>query len=163
MRRIIILLLLTAVILSAQRPKPAYDPDTAEGLLIEHIQQERDASEKLHYMEQFAAQFPSHPAAAWVYDQLQPALYDAKDYEGALRIGARRMDLEADNLDAAKIALRSAEALHRPEPMIEWSAKVWQLASAVAAQGGPASGDAKQLQTYADFCAYTAALQLTDP
>lgn len=163
MRRIFFLLLLTAVVLSAQRPKPAYDPDTAEGLLIEHIQQERDPAEKLHYMEQFAAQFPSHPAAAWVYDQLQPALYDAKDYEAALRIGARRLAIEADNLDAAKIALRSAEALHQPEPMIEWSAKVWQLASVVAAQRGPAADDAKQTQTYADFCAYTAALQLTDP
>lgn len=157
-----LILLLAALTVSAQRPTPAFDPDTKEGLLIEHIQQERDAQEKLRYMEQFAAQFPSHPAAAWVYDQLQPALFDAKDYQEAVRIGALRVAIEPDNLEAAKIALRSAEALHQPVEMSEWADKVWQLSSVVVAKDGPGAADAKQAETYADYCSFTAAQQTTD-
>jgi tetratricopeptide (TPR) repeat protein len=154
LRGILFLLLFTALTMSAQRAKPAFDPDTREGLLIQHIQQETDAKEKLHYMEQFAAQFPADPAAAWVYDQLQPALFEAKDYDAAMRIGALRLTLEPANLEAAKIALRSAEALRKPEQMVEWSAKVWPLAS---------TPETKDTRTYADFCAYTAAELTTDP
>ena len=155
--------MLLAVTLSAQRPKPAFDPDTKEGLLIEHIQQETDPVEKLHYMEQFAAQFPSHEAIAWVYDQLQPALFEAKEYDAAMHIATLRLAIEPDNLEAAKIALRAAEALRNSGPMIQWSDKVWQLASAVIAKGGPGAAEAREEETYADFCAYTAAQQTTDP
>lgn len=162
MRRILILLLFTALILSAQRPTPAFDPDTKEGLLIEHIQQERDAHEKLRYMEQFAAQFPSHPAAAWVYDQLQPALFEANEYAAAMRIGTLRLAIEPDNLEAAKIALRSAQALGQPPEMSDWADKVWQLASAAIAKGGDGAAGANEMETYADFCAYTAAQHTAD-
>src|SRR5882724_7252416 len=67
------ILVALASLMTAQRSKPKYDPETKEGLLIQHIQQESDPSEKLHYMEQFALQHPTSSAAAWVYDQLQPA------------------------------------------------------------------------------------------
>ncbi len=95
MRRLLALLLLATGMLMAQRPRPAYDPETKDGLLIQHIQQETDATEKLHYMEQFAAQFPSHPALAWVFDQLQQAYFDGKNWDQAIRIGALRLELRA--------------------------------------------------------------------
>jgi tetratricopeptide (TPR) repeat protein len=158
-----VLILFAALTLSAQRAKPAFDPDTKEGLLIQHIQQESDRVEKLRYMEQFAAQFPSHPAIAWVYDQLQPALFETKEYDAALHIGTLRLLLEPDNLEAAKIALRAAEALRKPDPMVQWADTVWRLASAVAAKGGPGAAEAPASENYADFCAYTAAEQIADP
>jgi hypothetical protein len=55
-------------------------------------------------MEQFAVQYPSHAAIPWVYDQLQPAYLQVKDYDQAMRIGVLRLGLEPDNLEAAKMA-----------------------------------------------------------
>jgi hypothetical protein len=52
------LLLLIAGCLTAQRAKPVYDPETKDGLLIQHIQQETDPAERLRFMEQFVVQYP---------------------------------------------------------------------------------------------------------
>ncbi len=162
MRRLLPLLLLTTGVLMAQRPRPAYDPETKDGLLIQHIQQETDATEKLHYMEQFAAQFPSHPALAWVYDQLQPAYFQIKEWDQAMHVGTLRLAIEPDNLEAAKIALRSAEAKHDPGLMVKWADREWQVASALAGKSGANTADAKTAQTYAEFCLYSTAMASAD-
>jgi len=156
------LLLFAAGAISAQRAKPVFDPETRDGLLIQQIQQEKDPAEKLHYMEQFAAQYSSHPAAAWVYDQLQPAYFKAKEYEQAMRVGALRLALEPENLEAAKISLKAAEAKQDPEQLLKWSDRVWQAASRVAATGGANASEAKQTQTYAEYSIYALALRTTD-
>jgi tetratricopeptide (TPR) repeat protein len=160
--RRLLLLSLTAGVLLAQRPRPAYDPETKDGLLIQHIQQETDATEKLHYMEQFATQFPSHQALAWVYDQLQPAYVQIKEWDQAMHIGTLRLAIEPDNLEAAKIALRSAEAKHDPEQMVKWADRVWQVASTLSAKNGPSASDAKTAETYAEFCVYSTAMASPD-
>ena len=152
------LVLLTAALATAQRPKPAFDPETKDGLLIEHILQERDSVERLRYLEQFAAQYPSHHAIAWVYDQLQPAYFEAKEYDQAIRIGGLRLAIEPDNMDAAKIALRAADAKKDTEQLIKWSDKLWTIAAAL----GGKHPEAKQNQDYAEFCLYTAAMQSSD-
>jgi tetratricopeptide (TPR) repeat protein len=149
--------------LLAQRTKPVYDPETKDGLLIEHIQQESDPVEKVRYMEQFATQYPSHTAVAWVYDQLQPAYYQYKEWDEAMRIGAARLAIEPENLEAAKIALRSADAKHDSADIIKWSDRVWQVATAVGAKGGPLAAEAKQTKDYAEFCVYSTAMAATDP
>jgi tetratricopeptide (TPR) repeat protein len=96
--------------MTAQRPKPAYDPETKEGLLIQHIQQETDPAEKLHYMEQFSLQYPANAAILWVYDQLQLAYLKEKAWDETMRIGEKRVALEPLNLDAAKLSLKAAES-----------------------------------------------------
>ncbi len=152
-----IVLLATLGVAPAQRAKPVIDPETKDGLLIEHILQERDPAEKLRYMEQFAAQYPSNNAVAWVYDQLQPAYFEVKEYDGAMRIGALRLAIEPDNMDAAKIALRAAEAKKDGEQILKWADKLSVIA------GHSNHADAKQNQDYAEFCLYGAATQSTDP
>src|SRR5229473_3574346 len=139
------ILALSVGLAAAQRSKPAFDPETREGLLIEHIEQERDSDEKLRYMEQFAVQFPSHPAIAWVYDQLQPAFLKVKEYEQAMRIGSLRLAIEPGNLEAAKIALRAAEAKRDQEAMLKWAGRSWDVAAHVTAKR-PQDAEAKQLQ-----------------
>jgi len=151
-----IVLLAASSLATAQRAKPVIDPETKDGLLIEHILQERDAAEKLRYMEQFAAQYPSHNAAAWVYDQLQPAYFEAKEYDGAMRIGALRLAIEPDNMDAAKIALRAAEAKKDGDQILKWADKLFVIA------GHSNHPEAKPNQDYAEFCLYGAATQSTD-
>ncbi len=167
MRTLPLLLLASASLVSpalfAQRAKPVYDPETKDGLLIQHIQQENDPVEKLRYMEQFATQYPSHPAVAWVYDQLQPAYYQYKEWDEAMRVGALRLALEPENLEAAKIALRSADAKHDTNDVIKWSDRVWQVAKAVEEKGGATAADAKQTRDYAEFCLYSTAMAARDP
>lgn len=148
---------------AAQRAKPVIDPETKDGLLIEHILQERDPAEKLHYLEQFAAQYPSHNAIAWVYDQLQPAYFEVKEYDGAMRIGALRLAIEPDNMEAAKIALRAAEAKKEADPIIKWADRLWVIAGHAQQASEPKqASEAKQNQDYAEFCLYTAATQSPD-
>jgi tetratricopeptide (TPR) repeat protein len=148
---------------AAQRAKPVIDPETKDGLLIEHILQERDPAEKLHYLEQFAAQYPSHSAIAWVYDQLQPAYFEVKEYDGSMRIGALRLAIEPDNMEAAKIALRSAEAKKEADSIIKWADRLWVIAGHARQASEPKqASEAKQNQDYAEFCLYTAATQSPD-
>ena len=156
-----LLALLLAATAVAQRSKPVFDPETKEGLLIQHIQQERDASERIRFLEQFAVQYPSHPAIAWVYDQLQPAYFEMKEYDHALRIGGLRLAIEPGNLEAASLALRAAEAKHDTELVKSWANRAWEAASKAPARQ-PVDAEAKQLQAYAVYCLHTTALEIPD-
>ncbi len=158
-----LLLSIAAGCLFAQRPKPVVDPETKDGLLIEHIQQESDQAEKLRYMEQFVAQYPNHPAAAWVFDQLQPIYFSMKEWDQAMHIGKLRLAVEPENLEAGKIALRSAEAKHDQEEIAQWADRVWKIASAVSTKGGALAAEARDTENYAEFCLFNAAQQTADP
>ena len=71
MKKVLALLVISVALpglMIAQRPRPVYDPETKEGLLIQHIQQETDPADKLRFMEQFVGQYPTNSAIAWVYD-----------------------------------------------------------------------------------------------
>jgi tetratricopeptide (TPR) repeat protein len=157
-----LVVVLTAGLMAAQRAKPVFDPETKDGLLIQHIQQESDAGAKLRYLEQFAAQYPSHPAAAWVYDQLQPMYFSLKEWDLAMHIGALRLAIEPENLEAAKIALRAAEAKQDPEQTAMWAGRAWHVAAAIAAKNGPTAADARTTQSYAEFCLFSAEQKTTD-
>lgn len=159
---VLLVVLSVATVLSAQRPKPSLDPETKEGLLIQHIQQETDAAERLRFMEQFAAQYPTHAAAPWVFDQLQPIYLAQKEWDQTIHIGTLRLAIEPENLEAAKIALRAAEAKHDPERIANWADRLWHIAERVEAKGGPAVADAKTSKSYAEFCLFSAAQQTPD-
>jgi tetratricopeptide (TPR) repeat protein len=113
-------------------------------------------------MEQFAAQYPSHPASAWVYDQLQPVYLSLKQWDQAMHIGILRLAIEPENLEAAKIALRAAEAKGDPEQTAKWADIAWHAAAGTAAKGGAPAADARSTQTYAEFCVFSAAQKTTD-
>lgn len=160
---VLVALLACSSLISAQRPKPVYDPETKEGLLIEHIQQETDPSEKLHFMEQFAVQYPTNPAVAWVYDHLQPAYMKEKAWDEAMRIGDKRIALEPDNLEAAKLGLKAAETKGNSEDIAKWADSTWKIATAVIAKGGKNAADAEQTRLYAESNLYSTAEQTADP
>ncbi len=166
MKKVLALLVISVALpglMIAQRPKPVYDPETKEGLLIQHIQQETDSSEKLHFMEQFVVQYPTNPMLAWVYDNLQPAYMKEKAWDEAMRIGEKRVALEPENLDAAKLSLKAAENKGNPGDIAKWADCTWKAASAVAAKGGHGASDAEQTKLYAESSLYTIAEQTADP
>jgi tetratricopeptide (TPR) repeat protein len=146
----------------AQRPRPVYDPETKEGLLIQHIQQETDPSEKLHFMEQFVVQYPTNPMLAWVYDNLQPAYMKEKAWDEAMRIGEKRIALEPENLDAAKLSLKAAENKGNVDDIAKWADCTWVTASRVAAKGGRSAADAEQTKLYAESNLYSIAEKTED-
>ena len=162
MVRSLLPLLLTVALACGQRAKPAYDPETRDGLLIQHIEQETDPAQKLRYLEQFVAEYPKHAAIAWVYDQLQPAYFDAKSWDQAMRVGALRMALEPENLQAGELALRAAEAKRDSSQILEWADRVWPLANQLAERGGANAAEARQTAGYAEFLAYSTAIGTAD-
>jgi tetratricopeptide (TPR) repeat protein len=159
---VLLVIPLVPAVLFAQRSKPSFDPETKDGLLIQHIQQETDATERLRFMEQFASQYPTHSAAPWVFDQLQPTYLSQKEWDQAMRIGTLRLAIEPENLDAAKIALRAAEAKHDHEQIANWADRLWHIAEKVEAKGGATAADAKASKNYAEFCLFSAAQQTQD-
>jgi tetratricopeptide (TPR) repeat protein len=148
---------LAATSLAAQHPKPVVDPESREGLLIQHIQQETDSTEKLHFMEQFAEQYPTHSAAPWVFDQLQPVYLANKAWDQTMHIGELRLALEPENIEAGKIALRAAEAKGDPKDIAKWADRLWRIGATVVAKGGSTAADARGTQDYAEFCLFSAA------
>ncbi|HEV1285168.1 MAG TPA: hypothetical protein VNU44_07655 [Bryobacteraceae bacterium] len=160
---LLIILVALASLITAQHAKPVYDPETKEGLLIQHIQQETDPAEKLHYMEQFVVQYPTHPSIGWVYDQIQPAYMKDKAWDEAMRIGEKRIALEPENLDGAKLSLKAAESKGNPDDIAKWAGLEWKIASQMAARGGRAAADAQQTQLYAEYSLFTIAQQTTEP
>ncbi len=159
---LIILVALTSL-MTAQHAKPVYDPETKEGLLIQHIQQETDPAEKLHFMEQFALQYPTHPSVGWVYDQLQPAYMKEKAWDDAMKIGEKRVALEPENLDGVKLSLKAAENKGNSDDIAKWADCEWKMASQVAAKGGRNAADAQQTQLYAEYSLFSVAQQTADP
>lgn len=160
---LLFILVALASLMTAQHAKPVYDPETKEGLLIQHIQQETDPSEKLHYMEQFAVQYPTHSSIAWVYEQLQPAYMKDKAWDEAMRIGEKRVAVEPENLDAAKLSLKAAESKGNQDDIAKWADCEWKMASQIAAKGGRNAADAQQTQLYAEYSLFNIAQQTTDP
>lgn len=163
MKKVLAALVALSGMMIAQRPKPAYDPETKEGLLIEHIQQETDPSEKLHFMEQFVVQYPTHPSIAWVFDHLQPAYMKEKAWDEAMRIGEKRVALEPQNLDAAKLSLKAAESKGNLEDIAKWADCTWKIATEIVSKGGHGAADAEQTKLYAESSMYHSAEQNPDP
>ncbi len=166
MKKLLMLLFSIAVVVNpmvAQRRKPVYDPETKEGLLIQHIQQEPDPAEKLHYMEQFIVQYPANPSIGWVYDQILPAYVKEQAWDQAMRIGDKRIALDPEDLDAAKLSLKAAESQGNREDIATWADRSWQVASRVAAKGGRNAADAQQMQLYAEYTFFSIAQQTPDP
>jgi len=146
----------------AQRPKPKIDPESRDGLLLQQIMQESDRAARLRLLEQFSVQYPKHEAIGWVYDQLLPGYFKAQDFEGTLAICDRALGSESENLEYTQICLRSAEAKKNTALMNKYANTLWTVASAKAAAGGPAAGNAADLQTYAEYTLYVIASQTAD-
>ena len=114
-------------------------------------------------MEQFVVQYPNHPSIAWVFDHLQPAYMKEKAWDEAMRIGEKRVGLEPDNLDAAKLALKAAENKGNADDITKWADCTWRIASEIVAKGGRNAADAEQTKLYAESSLYNNCRAATDP
>lgn len=165
--RLTLLGALLASLLCAQRHKPIIDPESPQGLLIQQIQQERNAAERVRLLEQFDTQYPRHESAPWVWEQLLPAYLNLKDYDRALAVGEKLLAAGPDDLDTAQRCLHAAEAKNDPELIARYAIQTWDLASRLAAPGkanasDPRAAEATQVMNYSEYALVAAATQTQD-
>lgn len=171
--RIVMLALLAAASLLAQRHKVNINTETPEGQLLQQIGQESDDAKKLALLEKFTQDYGKSENLAWVYAQMQPLYTKASQPDKAIEIGDKLIALDPDDLETALAALKASEAKKDPDLVKKWSNTTGQIAQKVMASPQPKDEDeaenwkksvdyAKQVNTYSEYSLYATALQTTD-
>jgi tetratricopeptide (TPR) repeat protein len=86
-----------------------------------------------------------------------------KAWDEAMRIGEKRVDLEPQNLEAAKLSLMAAQNKANTEDIAKWADSTWKIASEIVSKGGTNAVDAERTKLYAESIFYNAAEQTADP
>ena len=175
MRKLFFLFALALAAAWGQRHKmDDIDLEKPEGKALQTIIQESDAAKKTALMEQFATQFPKHPGTLWVYEQLQAVYLKADQPDKAIDAGEKLIALDPTDPDAALQNLKAAEAKKDPALILKWSAATSAASRAIVSKPQPKDADdaaawkadadyARQVDQYADFALYKAALESRDP
>jgi tetratricopeptide (TPR) repeat protein len=88
--------------------KPAIDPNTPEGRLLEKVQNEGDLSKRLQLLELIPELFPSTPAVEYAYSEMQARYHQAGNFSKAMAAGSNALILNPGNLAAACLNWRIA-------------------------------------------------------
>jgi tetratricopeptide (TPR) repeat protein len=158
----------------ADRHKVVIDPEGADGLLLQRIQQEPVPAHKQELLEQFAAQFPKSASIAWVYEQLVPMYKEAKDYQKVIAYANALLAVDPNDLDSAHDALRAAQAVNATALIQVFAERAWDLASKTLKSPKPSDPDraaewtrqadfANQVLTYSEYVLATQAANEPDP
>jgi hypothetical protein len=162
--RAVACLIVAQVLGLCQHHKLSIDPETKEGYVLQQIKQERDPSQKIKLMNDFAVEFPQSESLAWVLDQLQPVYLQARDYDKAVAIGNRILEVDADDLETAYNNLLAAEALKSPDLIRKSAAAAWTIASRLAKTPSyPKPEYAIQMIAYAEYTLAALANSEKDP
>jgi tetratricopeptide (TPR) repeat protein len=160
---------------TAQHHKPAtIDAGTQEGQLLQQIGGETDQAKKLAMLEDFAAKYPKHEGAAWVYEQMMDAYSKAGQYDKVFDSGEKLLALDPADVETAYACLQAAEAKKDPDQVIKWSARTSALARKAAEAPKPTEADAvdawthqvdyaKQVDVRSEYSLYATMLETTDP
>ena len=101
---------LTCPLLAGINKKLVVKPDTPEGNFLELISLETDYDKRLTLIEQFTTMFPRSESIGWAYAQLQEANLRDAHWDKAIVMGDKLLDLDPDDLEAARGNLQSARA-----------------------------------------------------
>jgi hypothetical protein len=175
--RLRLTLLVFALALPAASQRHRIEEINAEkpdGKLLQQIMQENDAAKRTALLEQFTTEFGQAKEIPWVLEQLQVAYVKANDPDKILIAGDKLLAVDPNDAEAAMQCLKAAEskkdgALVRKYAMTT-STAARKMAAAPQPQGGDevaawkASVDyAKQVDSYADYALYRAAVESRDP
>src|SRR5690349_8103290 len=172
--RTVLLVLVAAASLLAQRHKVNINTETPEGQLLQQIGQESDDAKKLALLEKFTQDYGKSENLAWVYAQMQPLYTKASQPDKAVEIGDKLMALDPDDLETSLATLKAAEAKKDPDLVKKWSNMTGQVAQKAMVSPQPKDEDeaedwkkrvdyAKQVNTYSEYALYAMAIQATDP
>ena len=158
----------------AQRHKVSINAQTPEGQALQQIEQEFDEARRLTLLEQFAAQYPKHEGAAWVYEELVGAYAKANQPDKLIASGEKLLGLDPGDVEDAHTCLKAAlEAKRDPDLVLKWAVLTSESARKVAQIPKPAQEDqvedwtrrvdfAKQVDIYTEYALYAMALQTPD-
>jgi tetratricopeptide (TPR) repeat protein len=159
-----LLSLSAAALTGQQRLKPAVDPETREGLLIQQIQQERDPAAKVRLLESFNVQFPSHEAAPWVLDQLLPVYIKEGNHDRALVTADRLLAAFPEDLNYSNALLQAAIGKKDPATLVRCASQIWDTANkAIEKTPNAPPATAINLRNYAEYALYVNATQTPEP
>ena len=126
----------------ADRHKLDIDPETEDGFLLQHIQQEPTVERRLTYLEKYVQQFPNATSIGWVYEKLLPIYDDKQDWDKELATADALLAIDADDIEAAHYALHAAESKQANDLIRKYAALGWDTASRFLKLPPPSSGDA---------------------
>jgi hypothetical protein len=181
MSRILLLKVFWATVLLAASSVAAFgqklliEIDTQEGQMLQEIDEQKDAAQKLVLLEKFAKMYPNHEAATWVLSNIQQHFLQAKQYPQVFENGTRILSIDPLELSAAHNCLKAAEALKDLSLIKLWSAQTSHVARKVMQLKRPEYGDeedvavwkqkvdyARQVEQYTEYAIYFASLQTKD-
>src|SRR6266849_4116129 len=173
MRSLLLALLLAGGLL-AQRHKVNINTETPEGQALQALGQETDDAKRLAMLEKFTQDYGQSENLAWVYGQMQPLYVKANQPDKAVEIGDKLIALDPEDLDTALATLKAAEAKKDPDLVKKWSNTTGQIAQKVITTPQPKDEDevedwkkkvdyTKQVNTYSEYALYAMALQTQDP
>jgi hypothetical protein len=173
--RLLVIFVACAVAALGQRHKiEEIDAEKAEGKLLQQIMQENDAAKKTALLDQFSAEFPKHEYTQWVLEQLQVMYVKANDADKIIAAGDRLLALDPDDPDAGVQCLKAAELKKDTVLIKKYSAVTWTAAGKMASAPQPKEADevaawksaveyARQVEQYAEYALYRAAVESRDP
>lgn len=173
--RTLMILIVFALAAMAQRHKlDEVNAEKPEGKLLQQVLQENDLARKAGLMEQFAAQFPKVDSTAWVLEQLEQYYGKANQPDQVIAAGDKLLAIDPDDPDAALGCLKAAEAKKDLALVLKYSVIASTNAKKIEGSKQPADADeatawkqqveyAKQVNTYADYALYRAAVESRDP
>jgi hypothetical protein len=126
----------------ADRHKLDVDPETEDGFLLQHIQQEPTVDRRQTYLEKYVQQFPNAVSIAWVYEKLLPIYNDKQDWDKEIAAADALLALDPDDIESAHYALHAAESKQANDLIRKYAPVAWDSASRVLQQGQPADPEA---------------------
>jgi hypothetical protein len=160
-----------------QRKAPSINAETPHGAVMQQIAQESDAAKKGALLEEFVAKFGGDAKLKdellWIYPQKQELHVKAQQWDQAIDAGTKTIALDDSLLEVAVATLKAAEA-KKDMPLVKaWSTKTSTIARKSLATAKLLGEEddaarirldyAKQVNIYADYALFNAALQGGNP
>jgi len=145
-----------------------------DGKLLQAIMQENDAAKRTALLEQFTSEFGQSKDLPWALEQLQQAYVKANDADKIMAAGDKLLAADPDDPEAAMQCLKAAEGKKDAALIKKYAAGTSAAARKMVATPQPKEADevtawkaaqdyAKQVDAYADYALYRAALESRDP
>jgi len=170
-----VILLAAALTAFGQRHRiDSVDTEKPGGKLLQQALQENDPARKAAALELFANQFPKDPATAAVLEMLQGIYVKTSDPDKVIATGERLIAVDPDDPEPALQSLKAAEARKDLTLIKKWSNITSGNARKMAGAPQPSEADqvetwkqnvdyAKQVDNYADYALFRAAVESRDP
>jgi len=171
------LAVLAATPLLAQRKPVAINAETPHGAIMQKIGQESDPAKKAALLDELVNKFAADPnlknEMLWAYPQKQDLHVKAQQWDQAIDAGTKAIALDDTLLEVAVATLKAAEAKKEMPLVKTWATRTSAMARAsLASPKLPGEEDdaaktrhdyAKQVNQYADYALFNAALQAGNP